>query len=138
MDIAPVIDVATGLSDYSGYHDWYETQKIQVLGSTTLYVDDLAGSHEFKFGAEYMYVHEIRDFEIEALDDPNFTGYPGILITYFGVPIMGNRYEDQIQKWAMSNIYAYAQDSWSIGKRLTLNLGIRFAHQRGIIPPQNE
>jgi hypothetical protein len=31
---------------------------------------------------------------------------------------------------------AYVQDSWRMGSRLTLNLGVRYAHDLGFAPPQ--
>ena len=30
----------------------------------------------------------------------------------------------------------YAQDAWTVGRRLTLNLGLRFAHDNAYVPPQ--
>ena len=30
----------------------------------------------------------------------------------------------------------YVQDSWRMGSRLTLNLGVRYAHDNGFAPPQ--
>ena len=45
---------------------------------------------------------------------------------------------DWNSKEATTNVFAFAQDTWQPVKRLTLNLGLRFSHQRAIIPAQNQ
>jgi hypothetical protein len=38
----------------------------------------------------------------------------------------------------MNNYSAFIQDTWSVSKKLTLSLGLRFSSQNGTIPVQNE
>ena len=60
------------------------------------------------------------------------------ILNYMGEPYYGIYYADMEKHENLMNLAAFVQDAWTIGKRLTLNLGLRFEHQRGIIPPQNQ
>ena len=93
------------------------------------YKPNLGGDHNFRAGAEFM---------------PN-RGYRG---NY--VPLSGQNYRRvfdngvpvEIEAWNYPTLPdqrvdyfgLYAQDSWTIGRRLTLNLGLRYGHDNAYIP----
>lgn len=52
--------------------------------------------------------------------------------TYISGPSEGS----SVQENAMKRWGAFVQDSWTIGDRLTLNLGVRFDTSKGYFPPQ--
>lgn len=95
----------------------------QVNAATTYYADEFLGaSHEFKFGLEY----EKSSFD----EDIRTTGkgglfyvlpYPGDL---FGIVSMVGYYMHTVTY--LTRISAFAQDNIRIGKKVTLNLGLRY------------
>ena len=108
-------DQHTGAQSY--YHD-RTTLKPQFSGSVSYFKDDWGGSHNFKFGTEIQ--REQRKF---------FRFQPGN-IWYEdrnGVPEevwIYNTPNEGIND--TSGTAFYAQDSWTVNSRLTLNLGVRF------------
>jgi hypothetical protein len=114
------LDLATGQK--SGGNSYYHnrtTLKPQFSSSLAYYKDGLGGNHSFKFGFEGY--RERRQF---------LRFLPAGEIFYRdrnGVPV-------EVDIWNTPNegvddantIGIYAQDAWTIGSRLTLNLGFRF------------
>jgi outer membrane receptor protein involved in Fe transport len=43
---------------------------------------------------------------------------------------------DSVPKDLTHTFWAFVQDSWTMKRRLTLNLGARYAHEVGFIPEQ--
>ena len=128
------IDLATG--EWSGgisFNQLFHYPRFQLNLDATYFVDNLAGSHEFKLGGEITSVNGRETDDIFPNEYGFYFGYK-----FFGIPYIGI-YQDAIeQEWRMRNYFGFIQDSWSISDRLVLNLGLRLSHQRGIIPPQNE
>jgi hypothetical protein len=98
----------------------------QANASFTYFAEDfLAGDHEFKIGVQYTHG------ESEWVG-----GYSGgkWYYLYYGYPYY--LYEwDPFMYGATSNaIGAFIDDSWKIGDRLTVNLGLRFDYNDGSIP----
>ncbi|MCU1385128.1 MAG: hypothetical protein JWL71_3825 [Acidobacteria bacterium] len=92
--------------------------------------DGFHGNHDVKSGLDYTWG-----------EGNNFTGNRDIgnyiLVYRSGVPFQlnaQNNPSDPHNKIAYTG--AYAQDSWSLNRRLTLNLGVRFAHDRAYLPNQ--
>jgi hypothetical protein len=57
------------------------------------------------------------------------------LILRSGVPFQMAVYNSPANAWVVSKYTdLYFQDSWSIGSRLSLNAGVRYAHDNGSIP----
>jgi outer membrane receptor protein involved in Fe transport len=129
--------LATGSAWRNKDDNWRDRYQVNFDGTT--FIDDLAGSHELKFGAEMQYAR-VR-WLIETATDtmgvsaytimaPEFFGEPGYFVGYF---INGfDRLDD------MMNISAFVQDTWNITNNLTLNLGLRFDHNSIIWPAQNQ
>ena len=111
----------------------------QQKGSISYYRPDfLYGNHELKSGFEY-------------IDNVNATRYgdPGEgdssklnqnLTTY--QLVFNNGAADQIRTYnsptaphdVMHYLGLYVKDQWTIARRLTLNLGVRYAHNPGFVP----
>ena len=119
------------------------------LGADFTYFTYLGGEHAFKFGVQYVrqgedvadalgfpYAPEIRLFwgQDAVFGGVNYgTGTYG----YYEVRgneesgVFGEKFDVHNDRWAI-----YAQDSWTLGERFTLNLGIRFESE--YVPPYSE
>jgi hypothetical protein len=118
-----------------GYDDVYERNRFQFLTDATYFVDNLAGSHEFKAGLEAESSWDIRDWRNNR--DPK-TGLGPFFDMRNGVPDYVIYYQDFVRKDKKFVFGGFVQDTWSPMERLTLNVGFRLDHQEGIIPKQGE
>jgi carboxypeptidase family protein len=103
----------------------------QINASLSYFRDGPAGSHNFKFGTEIM-----RD----DLDQP-FRGFgdPCQCVSVFSNGAARQVYLYQAGANSLSRLWAYtgyANDSWLVNKRLTLNVGLRFDRYRPYLPAQ--
>ncbi len=109
--------------------------RIQPKGNLTWYKPDwFGGNHTFKMSGGYQWIR--TDVGYHFLPPDNYSlitrnGAP-FEVTFYNYPSAGSilpvdnvRYLD-----------ASAEDSWVIGRRLTLNMGVRYAHNPGFIPAQ--
>ena len=128
----------TGLySGSAGYDDLNPRHRFQFNTDGTIFVDNLAGSHEFKFGAEFLYAWTGRSQIYSNIQDPyGLNMYRGWI--YRGNPYIVQYNVNYESKNEMMNIGLFAQDNWSITKNLTFNLGFRFESQHGYVPPQGQ
>jgi len=128
----------TGL--YTGpaaYDDLNPRHRFQFNTDGTVFVDNMAGSHEIKFGAEFLYAWTGRSMLYSDVTDAyGFHMYRGW--TYRGSPYLVQYNINHEGKNEMMNIGLFAQDNWSISKNLTFNIGFRFESQHGYIPPQGQ
>jgi hypothetical protein len=144
-----VLGTTTGMSATDG--DDPDDYNHQARGSVSWYKPDLLwGNHDIKFGAEYMrrrsdrprssrnrgpddVAHQINNGDVPAsynggnyqLQLRNGAAFRLIAFNYPATPLDLEDYTG-----------AYLQDSWRMGSRLTLNLGVRFAHDLGFAPAQ--
>lgn len=119
-----------------GYDSLTDRNRAQFLTDATYYVDGSTGQHEFKTGIEFVYSWDTYG-RVYSKDSRNNAGYR-FYTRNDGEPYRVYDYEEYHQK---QNAYSYGffiQDRWNPIKRLTLNLGIRFDRQEGVIPPQGE
>ena len=137
----PRVDTATNVRSgpYWGPPFNYNRLKPQSLGQFGYYVPDKAGSHNFKFGWDWMIeglnfyrdqidpganwcapdcsAGPIRYYDNSSLGRPN--NVDEILMT--NLPTLAR---DRNQKWDF-----YIQDTWTINERVTVNLGVRIGSQ---------
>ncbi len=130
-------EYTTGLSSNgSGFEDLYQRTRVQVNFDGTLYVDNLAGSHEIKFGIQNSFHYTRRRTNVFGPKDSG--GLTRLYVyTYYGTPYMA--------EWALGfnqichslNSGLFFNDAWQVSKRLTLNLGLRFDYNWNYTPKQN-
>jgi hypothetical protein len=109
---------------------WHEiVNRNQLLGSLSLFKNDLAGSHNFKAGFELY-----RDTQ-----EHNESSYPGNLLLEFNNNVATAVREFQ-PSFSTNRLFAggvYVTDAWSINKRVNVNLGVRLDHYRSYLPAQS-
>jgi hypothetical protein len=102
-----------------------------TVGSVTLYKpDSFRGNHELKVGFDhYKY---IAHGDWDELEPVNY-----MLFTNDGEPYQFGAINHPVQSLLNpSYLGIYATDSWTIARRLTLNLGLRYARNDVSIPAQ--
>ncbi|MYE43992.1 MAG: hypothetical protein F4X79_08210 [Acidobacteria bacterium] len=111
----------------------YDKQRPQFVGILNYYIPDAGGSHDLKFGVDYMEDSRLffsnnasgsiqyRDrSSIVSADNP--MGISEILFVNTPTPVSDTR---------DANLHFFAQDTWQINPRVTITAGIRVAHQYG-------
>lgn len=135
-NLPQIYDSTTRLYSQSyGYDDLYTRTRLQFLSDATLFVEDMAGRHEFKFGLEVEYSTDLRE-RVHYRDPRNNLG-PFIYVRR-GVPDYVINYQDFGREDEKFAIGGFIQDSWNPTDRLSILFGVRLDHQRGIIPKQGE
>jgi hypothetical protein len=120
-------DLATSVSSNGLWWPWeYIVTRHQANATVSYYAEDfLAGDHDFKFGVQF------NRGTSEA-----WGGYGGgkAYFDYYGEPYL--LYEQNIWRYGgtVHNIGAFADDSWKVSERLTVNIGLRFDHHNCFIP----
>jgi hypothetical protein len=116
-----IYDLATGYRSGAGVDpNGDDTRRGLATVTLTHFAEDwLLGTHEFKFGAT-----------VDIGKGTNYFGYPDgqTIFLMNGVPV--EKYvadHNEIEPEGINEYTAFAQDSWTIMKRLTLNLGLRFS-----------
>ena len=108
------------------------------VGDTSLtYVPTqfLGGNHEFKVG----YQLSLRDITGNSSLVPQ-GNYALMFDVLNGVPHQASQFETSnapVEPDNWDNVYStYFQDLWRLGRRLTLNLGVRYDYQHSYVPEQ--
>jgi hypothetical protein len=118
----------------SGYFLYCDRARFGTNASLTHYVEDfIAGSHEFKFGAE-----------VERSMSRNRYGYTGSggplgdnvkYVDYFSYGYSGNylayQYTGYDHNTRYTRLEGFVQDNWQITKRLNISLGLRYSQNWG-------
>jgi hypothetical protein len=107
-----------GRYDTKGTMNWYKSDLFQ-------------GNHDFKTGFNYFVAHG-NDLTYDR-------GKPGNMQLIFrdSVPFqLVARNNPVSPENQLHYLAGFLQDSWTIGRRLTLNLGLRYAHDRAYLPDQ--
>ena len=119
------IDVDEDFFAVNSYY-FYNADRMrhQANASVTKFASGFAGEHNLKFGAEFE-----RSYIKSEL------GYPGGMIVYasYGVPYYGSLWDGYLKDSINTRWTAFAQDSWTVGSRLTINPGIRFDRYTGFL-----
>ena len=138
-DVPQHYDWLTGM--YSGNDsNWSENPTTQFTAAATVthHADDfMKGSHDFKVGVEYM--RGVDNLKQEYTAGFTYTDnyyYSWIYYDYrYVTQAFSYGFDIKSNGWKVS---AFAQDSWTIGSRLTINPGVRWSMQRGYLPHLQE
>ena len=122
------------ISGSYSYNDSYYDTIFSIKNDLTYYIEDFFGRHEFKTGVEYEYDYRHREV-VHNYDEHGLGPY---IYTRGGVPDYVMFAQDFDPQEKMNLFGLFVQDRWNPTKRLTLNLGLRFDYQEGIIPAQGE
>jgi outer membrane receptor protein involved in Fe transport len=88
----------------------------------------ISGSHDFKFGVQFMNGRaRSNTLTINGATYTDFNGEP-YQATFRSPAVTGARFP---------SVGTYINDNWSVNDRITLNLGVRFDHVTGEIPPMS-
>ncbi len=127
----------TGLSSISrGWDDQYQRNRFQLNYDGTLFIDDLAGSHEFKFGIQSNLGHARRTTITYGPQD-SMGFHRSWNYTWEGELYWADFYAGYNQVRRYFNWGVFINDAWTVTKNLTLNLGLRFDYQRNYYPKQD-
>jgi hypothetical protein len=95
--------------------------------------DLLGGNHEFKVGVDHLYTSFNDGYG--AIGENNQFGYQ--LVFNNGVPFQLNTRNTPAKGLNYSKYFGvYGQDSWTVARRLTLNLGLRVEREAAYAPDQ--
>lgn len=158
VDTETKSDTEINYDNYTGYYfgtgyrinEWIGRPSTQASLHLTRFQDNfLGGDHEFKAGLELNTVAcnwanwKSNPLGIDwyngspyywrgvyGLDEPHPTYGDGSIWLF----VTGTTRENGMAKSAGVRYSVYAQDSWTIGNRLTLNIGLRYDRTRGWIP----
>jgi outer membrane receptor protein involved in Fe transport len=116
---------------------WYMANRVrtQVNAHLSHYADNfIKGSHDFKFGVEIEKDWNQSLYGYTGAGDSR-TGLPksAWIYTYGGEPYLAYQWEGYDQHVSLSRYTLFAQDSWTVSKRLTINAGVRYDIFRGAI-----
>jgi len=126
------VDLDTGLIT-GGHYYWYnyDSRRTTLTAKLSHHADDfLGGDHDFRFGVQY--------------NNASVTGIYGYNDTVFSYSYYGYQYNYGYERQLFSysgtarNIGAFADDSFRVNDRLTLNVGLRYDYSKAFAPEQDE
>ncbi|MGB7294583.1 MAG: carboxypeptidase regulatory-like domain-containing protein, partial [Candidatus Aminicenantales bacterium] len=134
----------TGVSSGNAWRnqDHYKRNRHQFNADATVYIDDLAGTHELKFGGEAQMA--FTGWKIQGVSDPLTGGCYNYYISpadyeagrwYYTLVLVNNGF-DRLDN--MIDYAAFVHDNWAITRKLNLSLGLRFEYNSIVYPPQNQ
>jgi hypothetical protein len=116
-------DGGTGMSHTNSW--WFyrgDRSRLQTNASVSHHADDFLGTHDFKFGAEFIHMTQRDQYGYT-----NGSSY----YDWYGEPYLRYDYEGYDLSATLNTFSFYAQDSWSVTDRLTINVGVRMDLSRG-------
>ena len=120
-------DLATGITSQGLWWPWEYITSLHKLNATLSYFaeDFLAGDHDFKLGVQF-----------GRGTSESWGGYGGgeLYMDKNSQPYL--LYQQNIWRYGgtVQSVGAFIDDSWKVGNRLTVNLGVRFDYHNGYIP----
>ncbi len=150
--IAPADGLKSGLSvgDMSNLGMSVNIPNSQPSEDRFLFTDNYsltAKNHQLKFGVESNYMRDVEDALFFAKGEyfyGSVTGWAEDLTPDSSDPQAGKHYFGFLQSFGplltraiVRDYNFYAQDQWQMGRRLTVNLGLRYEFNRFTQPPEN-
>lgn len=121
-------DLLTGVTSSGAWWPFYAYYtRFQAHAGLSYFADDfLGGDHEFKIGVQF-----------NRGGQGSVCAYSGgkLYYDYGGYPYLLYEQQPFYYGGQVDNIGIFFDDSWSVGDRLTLNVGLRYDNYKGHIPP---
>jgi hypothetical protein len=124
-----VADTSLSTLKYAAQYNYLNLEDSYRYASALSYFKPgWVGSHNFKVGGEYS--HNTNGVNYTVNNNEN-------LYLNNGVPYQVNIYDTPLLGISKYRSYSlFGQDQWTIGRRLTLNVGARFDHFNAFVPAQ--
>jgi outer membrane receptor protein involved in Fe transport len=131
LDLATQMRTGCGTQSATGGEDPIE-RNIPIKAQATWFRPDFFhGNHEFKGGMDFVHSLISRRRPARPVEGDFQLNYRN------GVPTQYVTYNFPVDPQTNSAYLGfYLMDSWAMGRRLTLNLGLRYANDRGYVPEQ--
>lgn len=124
-DVYGHIDFATNENTGNAVYFYRgDRSRLQANASVTHHADEFMGSHDFKFGAEFIHVTQRDRY---GYSNGGFYG------DWYGEPYLFYEYEGYDIEANLNTVSAFVQDTWSVNDRLTINPGVRMDISRGSV-----
>jgi Carboxypeptidase regulatory-like domain/TonB dependent receptor-like, beta-barrel len=101
---------------------------LQYSGGASWYKGSLAGTHNFKFGFESGKAYNSYIYKVNQGINALYNNGVPFEVTAYNTPTTQKNY--------FNDSSFYAQDTWTLKRRLTLDLGLRFDHFATYYPQQ--
>jgi len=132
-----VTDAVTSISsgNYWRNKDDYTRNRFQINADATKFIDNLAGTHELKFGGEAQLA--FTTWYVYGVTDP-LTG--GCSIRKYGanydrvLTLVNNGFD---RRDNVVDLHGFVQDNWAVTRKLNLSLGVRVEYNSVVYPKQN-
>lgn len=120
-----------------GMDDLNNRQRFQVNLDGTFFIDDFLGTHETKFGIQFQKAFWIREINVYGEDD-GFGQHKGWEDIFAGNWRDRYWWADFLSRVDLRKIGFFIDDTWTIGNRITLSLGLRFDIDSTIFPKSTD
>ena len=103
-----------------------------VKGTLNWYKPDWSGNHEVKIGADYFWHGRTDQHFYDSAPAPNYG-----LIYRSGVSFQMQAFNNQVfPRSSLDYLGVFVQDNWAVNRRLSLNLGVRYANDQARLKDQ--
>ncbi len=123
-------DATLNISNFAAQrHEEQPNSRYQFDNTVSQSLTGMGGDHLLKAGVQFGRLSYESDYDVQN----------NIYLLYSnGVPQSVREWNTPtVSKNVDKMIGLFVQDNWSVGRHLTLNLGLRFDHNQGILPEQS-
>lgn len=121
----------------NGMDDLNNRQRLQVNLDGNYFTDGSLGTHELKFGIQFQRAFWIREVNVYGPDDGHGQ-HLGWVDIYAGNWRDRYFWADFLSRVDLQKIGFYINDSWNVGKHITLSLGLRYDIDSTIFPKSTD
>jgi outer membrane receptor protein involved in Fe transport len=123
-------DATLNISDFAAQrHEEQPNSRVQFDNSVSYSASGLGGEHLLKTGVQFARLYFESRYDVQ---NDLYLIYSG------GRPTSVREYNTPATSKNLERILGFfVQDAWTVGHKLTLNLGVRYDHNTGILPEQS-
>jgi hypothetical protein len=125
-----VVDTPADSANFAAQrHEDQPNSRLQFDNSVSISKSGAGGDHLFKAGVQFA----------QLKYESNYDVLNGMYLNYNnGVPVNVQEFNTPADSLNRENVLGlFVQDAWTAGRHLTINLGVRFDHNTGILPDQS-